>query len=221
MKKIIFTLLIGLMSASFVQAQLDQGTKYLGGNFNLGFGSSSNKVGSETTDGPKTFNFGITPTLGFFMQDNLMLGLGIGYSSSSMTTKGDGVTEPDEQKVSTGMFDISPFVRYYMMPTEKMGFFVNAGFGVGFGKMKDEVTMGGTTTTDEMKLSAFSVGVTPGVVFFISEKVAFEATFGGLIYSSSKATYTINDTDFEDKTSDFGLEINPANFTFGVAIHIP
>jgi hypothetical protein len=219
MKKIIFTLLIGLMSATFVQAQLEQGTKYLGGSFNLGFGSSKSSADGTSQDGPKTFNFGITPALGYFISDNLSLGLGIGYTMFKETEKGDGVFTPDETTFSQSMIDLSPFVRYYMMPTEKMGFFCQGTIEFGFGNAKNEETTGSTTVTDEYKASSFGVGITPGIVIFVSEKVALESTFGGLVFGSSKIKWTDDDVDYENSSSNFSLDVNPW-VTVGVAIHI-
>lgn len=216
MKKIIFTLLIGLFSVVLVHGQTDQGTKYLGGSFSLGFGSSKSSIGGTSADGPKTFNFGINPGVGYFISDNLMLGLGLGFSMSSSTQKSDSY----EDKYTTSMFDIGPFIRYYIMPVEKMGFFFQGDVSVGFGKNKHEQTIGGTTTSRETKLTELNVGITPGIVIFVSDMVAFESTFGGLAFTSGSENYTENTVEYKDSYSDFGLSINPL-FTVGVAVHLP
>jgi len=216
MKKIIFTLLIGFLSVAFVNGQTDQGTKYIGGNMSLGFGSSKFKVGGTTTDGPKTFNFGLNPAVGYFIADNFMVGLGIGFDLESIKEK-DG---SDESKSTTSAFNIGPFVRYYIMPTEKLGFFVNAGVGVGFGKIKNEITYDGTTVSNDKKLFGLGINVTPGIVIHITEKVAFEGTFGGLVFNSSSVKWTENDVDYKNNASGFALDVNPSAFTFGLGFHI-
>jgi len=217
MKKLMMTVCLMLLSGAFVYSQTDQGTMYLGGSLNLGFGSTKNKAGSNSTDGPKTFNFGINPKCGYFIADNLMIGLGLGYNMQSVKTT-DVIN--DEEKLTTTAFNVGPFIRYYMLPVKTMGFFVDGNVAMGFGKLKDEVTDGGTTTTDEIKMSAFVVGITPGVVIFIGEKVSLEATFGGLSFMSSTDKQTIGDTEYKSTTSNFALDINPANFGFGVAVHL-
>ncbi len=218
MKKTLFTLGLVFMSAVFAYSQTDQGTMYLGGSLNFGFGSSKEKAGSTTVDGPKTFNFGINPALGYFISDNFMLGLGIGYDMESYKEENYGIH--DEYKVTTSAFNVGPFVRYYMMPVKNAGIFVQGNVAVGFGKVKTETTDDGTTTSNEMKLSAFTVGVTPGIVFFVSDMVSFEATFGNLSFTSATDKQDVGDDEYKDTQSQFNLEINPAYFTFGVGIHL-
>lgn len=216
MKKTLITLSLVLMSAIFVYGQTAQGTFYLGGSFNLGFGSTKYKTGSTSTDGPKTFNFGINPKVGYFVSDNFSIGLGIGFDMQSVKTKNGN----NEEKVTTSSFYVGPGARYYIMPAKNMGFFFEGSLGVVFGSTKDEVTAGGTTTTDKLKLSGFQVAVTPGLVIFVSDKVALEATFGGLVFSTQTQKTDNGDPEHKTTNSNFGLEINPATFTFGVAVHL-
>ncbi|MHC1707369.1 MAG: outer membrane beta-barrel protein [Bacteroidales bacterium] len=219
MRKIIITFCMLFLSTVYVYSQTGQGTMYLGGSFNLGFGSEKIKVGSNSTDGPKSFNFGINPSAGYFISDNFMIGLGIGYDMESVKEEGNGFG-PDETKLTVSAFNIGPYVRYYMMPVKNAGVFVQGGIGMGFGKTKEEETDGGTTTTEEIKMSAFVVGITPGIVFFVGEKVAFEATFGGLNFVSATNKQDDGDDEVKQTTSNFNLDINPGAFTFGVAVHL-
>lgn len=216
MKKMILTTSLILLSAVFAYSQTGSGNLYLGGSFNLGFGSTKYKTGSNSNDGPKTFNFGINPNCGYFVAENFMIGLGLGYDMNSTKTKGIG---NNEDKVTVSAFNVGPFARYYMMPVKNMGAFMQGNIAVGFGKTKTEETVGGTTTSDEIKMTAFVVGVTPGLVFFVGEKVAFEASIGGLSFVTSTDKQTDGDTEHKTVQNDFSLDFG-RNFTFGVAVHL-
>lgn len=219
MKKSVFTFIILAFTVVFVYGQTDKGSMYLGGSFNLGFGSEKNKAGGTTTDGPKTFNFGINPSAGYFIGDNLMIGLGLGYDMSTTKQKAVYPDDPDETKITVSAFNVGPFIRYYIMPVKNAGIFCQGNIAMGFGKLKNEVTYNGTTNSTETKMSAFVVGITPGIVFFVSDKVAFEATFGGLNFTSSTDKVGSGDNEVKTTSTNFGLDINPSFFTFGVALH--
>jgi hypothetical protein len=101
-----------------------------------------------------------------------------------------------------------------------MGFFLQGGLALGFGKNKQEYTSDGTTTSRDTKLSAFGVGISPGIVIFVSKKVALEMNFGQLNFTSSSSKYTDNSVEYKYSSSNFNWEINPSYFTAGVAVHL-
>lgn len=83
MKKLLTTLVtLFAISVSMVSAQ-QKGDFYVGGN--LGFSTSSVIIKGESATATE---FAIQPHVGYFVADNLMVGLGIGYSVAG----GDGAT---------------------------------------------------------------------------------------------------------------------------------
>ena len=208
-----------LLSASIGFGQTDQGTMYLGGSFMVSSAAIKYKSKSTTVDGPKTFSFGIDPKVGFFMADNLMIGAGVGFNMA--TTKQEGVDpgDPDETKLTVSEFHIMPLARYYIKPLDHSAFFIQAGIPVAFGTEKDEVTDGGTTVSEEAKITAFGVHINPGLVYWATEAVCLEVTVGELSYMSETAKTGSGDDEMKTIHSGFDLNFNPGFFTFGVGFH--
>lgn len=228
MKKKLLIASIMMLTSVFAYSQIEQGTMYLGGSFNLSTSTYKIKAGGETTDGPKTFSFGLTPIGGYFVSENFMVGMGLGYTSvkTTLIENGSGQFPTTTKTVETnGMFNIVPMARYYMFPSKRIGFFVQGSFTAGFGKDKLKVTQTmmvpdtTITTTDDAKTSGIVVAIRPGLVFLVGDKFAFEAAFGGLYFQTLSIKSGDGDAEVKQTTSNFGLDINPSAFSFGVAYH--
>ncbi|MCD4694946.1 MAG: porin family protein [Bacteroidales bacterium] len=219
MKKVktILSLAVLFFIYTAVNAQVDKG-KFLFGassNMNALFGSSkveTTQSGTTTkTDGPKTVNFNITPTFGYFIIDGLAAGLffdidmdNCKYEQELQT--GDNVDLIDN--ISTMM--VGPFIRYYIN-LGKIKPFVEG--SIGFGSMKNKYEYldwtSGTSYTikeEEDKYSIFNWGLGAGVAFFLSDNVALDLMLG---YNSMNTNYKDDDNDFEYKNmmSSFGLNV--------------
>ncbi|MEN7548890.1 outer membrane beta-barrel protein [Rapidithrix thailandica] len=203
MKKNLLVLAGLLFFAIQASAQIGPGKILLGGS--LGFSSKdtendndwiNSRNGTETT-------FELMPRIGFGLSENWVIGAGIGYQSTKFDRDGSDYEE------KTNMFVFSPYARYYKMVSEKVGFFGEGTFAFGTGKYKPE------PTGNKKDLSSFAVGVTPGITYFITEKIAFEATMGFLGYSQIKAEVDGTD-DPESEKSEFGLNVDLTTLNFGV-----
>lgn len=108
MKKTVFlsTLILGLLLAFSSQAQIEQGTVYVGVTSNLSF-MSTNVDGSD--DNFSQFNGQFSA--GYFFMENVMIGGQLGYYSYKF-----GDTEGNT-------FSFGAFARYYIQ-----NFFLGAGF---------------------------------------------------------------------------------------------
>ena len=73
MKKV-QVLVIALFAMTLAFAQPEKGNLLLGGALNLDIGSSNVKVDGVKTNGPKTFNLGVTPRVGYFLSDKVLVG---------------------------------------------------------------------------------------------------------------------------------------------------
>ncbi len=97
-----------------VSAQTEQGSKFIGGSFQISTNTYSG------TDDVNT-SFTLEPKFGYFIKDRWAIGSGLGLSITS-----DGDTDVT--------FTISPFTRYYIPLIEEKFFAVGeAGLNVGFG----------------------------------------------------------------------------------------
>lgn len=204
-------LLLSFVVATMAFAQQTKGDIYLGGSVNFGAGSSSTKVGSTKNEGPKTFDFGIQPKVGYFISDKFSVGIDLGFSSENTKIDNSGTTT----KYSNTAYGGGVFARYYVMPAEKFGFFFEANAGVMAGSSNTKV---GSVKTDGPNTLAINAGITPGIVIYVSNRVALEANYGFLGYSSYTETDKSGTQDVKDTQGNFGLDINPGTFEFGVSV---
>jgi hypothetical protein len=197
----------------------------------LGFGASNSKTTSSrggtttTEDGPKSSQFSIVPGVGYFIADKLAVGLDLSFSTSSNKTPYDdgGInSQPgDYDKTSGTVISFTPYVRQYLMLSDNFGFTGTFGVGVGFGSSKREGRRGSTTnTTGGPKTTTLEVGITPGIVFFPTNKVGLETNFGFVGFSSitTKEEVQIINQTFTKKTtnSSFGFGANSIQPTFSL-----
>ncbi|MGB1247667.1 MAG: outer membrane beta-barrel protein [Chitinophagales bacterium] len=213
MKKV-QVLLIAIVVATMAFAQPEKGNIYLGGNLNIGFGGSKTEVGSTSTDGPKTFNFGISPKVGYFISDKLSVGLDLGYNMNSSKLEVD----PTTTTTTSSMIGTGVFARYHIFPVEKFGFFFEGNVGASFGGNNTKTETSGTTNEYKKSLFGINAGISPGLAIYFSKKVAFEAQYGFLGFTSTTETDDNGAEDVKDTQGGFGLNVNPSSFKFGVSV---
>ncbi len=163
---------------SNVSAQTSKGKFLLGGLTYVGGGGfDATSIGYTTTkskddsgDGDykgKEFSFNLAPKLGYFVIDNLALGLDFTLVSSFNKT-----TNTDFKYNST-LFTAGPFVRYYI-PTKKVLPFAEAMYSVG--SLKSSSEWEGGENTEKYGVQLYSVGI--GVAIPLGEKASFDALVG-------------------------------------------
>jgi outer membrane protein len=190
MKKAIFTISIILLTTIMVNAQKSsegflKGNSFLSGQF---------AFNSESTGDLKTTSFDFSPTVGFFLSNNVAIGVQMGVSSNQSKFKSTKISE--EQGFSGGIL-----ARYYVNPTSKFSVFGSA--ALGFGSTNNK--------TDSLKTTSFSFGFAPGISYFLSNHFAIETTIGNLGFSSSKP-----DTKGADATNFINFGLNLSTATFGL-----
>lgn len=158
---------------------------YVGGGLNLS---------SESYDGNSTSKISITPEVGYVLDENSALGLGIGF----------GMSGKDDSKKTE--FSVNPYYRYNLVKTEKVNLFVDGSFTF-------KNTKGDGYTNKDYKENSWSIGVRPGVAVALNDKLSFVSTMGLLGYKSSKpdggeATNTFGLMDFSTLGLKFGLYYN-------------
>lgn len=182
-----------LLAFGFANAQetttenggFSKGDLFLSGS--VGYGSD------EDFNGDKTNEFNVSPKAGYFVTNNIAVGLSLGYTN--------GKTEQDgEADTKTNEFNVGAFGRYYFTPASQFSIFGE--LGVGYGTLKQE------QGDAEAKYNGFNVGLAPGVSYFISKNFALEATVGLLGYTSVKN----DDTDAKADSFDLGLNLGDINF---------
>ncbi|GAA4038906.1 hypothetical protein GCM10022409_25710 [Hymenobacter glaciei] len=225
MKKTILSAFL-LSAAQLAHAQsIPAGTISLGGS--VGYsrstsktsGTSGNNTSSTETNSSQ---FNISPSVGYFVLDNLQVGLNLGYSSvrQPYTTSSlpyYSLPEPGPQT----RLSVGPFVQYYKMVSEQFGFTGN--LGAGYQREHYQTYYGGNSTSPdllEINGSGFYAGLTPGIVFFPIPRLGLNASMGALAYNHSNYKYptgvnVVGPVDYTNTTSYFGANFGLSQLQFG------
>lgn len=192
MKKVLLSV-AALMAFGIASAQ--DATTTEGKGFSKGdvFMTGTLGFSSEKTGDFKTNEFTIAPSAGYFVSNNIAVGLNVGYVSIN-------VENPIDGDVDTNLFQVGAFGRYYATPANDFSFFGQLGFDYVTGKQEFE---GG----GENKADGFNVALRPGVSYFISKNFALEASIGALGFSTLEP-----DGGESTDTFEIGVDLTEVNF---------
>ncbi len=191
MKKLLF-IAIAVLGLTAVNAQEETKT----GGFEKGDVFISGTVGFTTTSAGdiSSDTFVIAPSAGYFVNENFAVGLSATYSEASVAFD----LAEDNAEVDAKTFGGGVFGRYYFTPANQFSFFGNLGVAYA------------STDFVGTDLNTFSVGLAPGINYFLSDCIAIEASVGVLGYSSAKF-----DVDGAEAVNTFSLSLT-SNVAFGV-----
>jgi len=190
MKKILLTAAIAVFGFT-VNAQDDNTT----GGFAKGDVYASGTVGFSNTkvDDFKSNEFTFSPSVGYFINDNLALEVNLAIGSGE-----------DFNEDKTSSFGGGVSANYFFTPANQFSFTLGAGFG--YTSIKEEPNGG-----EESKVNAFAIAVAPGLNYFVSDCIALRASIGALSYTSAKA-----DFDGAEAVNTFGLNLDLSDINLGV-----
>lgn len=168
MKSIFLSILIVIILC-ILKAQLSQGLKQAGGSISFYQDKTENEyvvssspfasISDELIDREYSFNAGF----GFFIKENVSLGLGLGYTNIFNRTQ---LTLPPasnasfENEVRTNLFEMSFFSRFHKFIFEKFYLYVEPSASISLGSTENELDV-------EASENVFGYGarVRPGMVF--------------------------------------------------------
>lgn len=207
MKKIGFSMLIILFTAMRAFTQLEGGAIMLGTSTSLWdqtgnkgsliFSQYKEKVGDETTEGPKTTAFNLSSRVGFNLVQGLVAGVRANFTYNETKHSYDG---EDYKSKETGIYG-GPFVRYYFNSAGKVKPFIEG--EAAFGRIKDDY---GDDHVDKLNIMQLAGGA--GIGIFLSDCVSFDVMAG---YGHTSITDPDDESDAKVITSGFGGGIG---FTF-------
>lgn len=163
--KTLFTTALAILIGWSAFAQEDfsamaQGNYLVNGSLFINSTSSKTKLDGETRDDSKTFEVRASPRAGYFVIDNLAVGLDLFLQSSNTSF------EDIEGDVKNNSFSVGPFGRYYF----GNGFFAEGTVGIG------SSTTSSAFFPDDIKSSVFGWRVGGGYALFLGEHIAVEPT---------------------------------------------
>lgn len=189
---------------------------YVGGS--LGFTSSKIDQGGHDQDGS---SYKIIPEIGYQLDDDLAVGLQIGYAhgyasfgslnvtdvKALMNTVVSTYADINEDDMKLNSFTIAPYLRYNVLKFDRVKFFIEG--GVGYTSIKTDQTpaqAGG----NEAKLNLLEISFRPGVSIDLSSNISLMAKIGSLGYMEAK------EKESDQKLTRFGLDIDTYNLLFGL-----
>lgn len=210
----LYLYIILLVGVNFFYGQeqfiINKGTKVLGLSFNYGF--QKEKIEGATVN-PITYRFLIRPGFEYAVKDNLTVGGQLGYTSVRQTTDGS-VSERrlDEDSQEQGI-GFNAFINKYFSLNKVLLFNVQGSISY------QSITQEDFNTNDKAKANQFDIGLTPGVTFRLSHKIALTADFGFIGYVS---TNTKDSASFVNDTKEENFEINfdSSNLLIGLVYFI-
>ena len=222
--------LAAVAAFSFANAQF-----FVGGS--LGFSSESgNKketwtstyLGTTTTTTseektPSYSEFSFSPKVGYYLNDNLAVGIELGFTTYSETEylydddaeihPGSGPNKAEQTeynyKSTENLFGVAPFVRYHFAQWNNFSLFSELSVGLAFGSSKEEM--------EGPSLFGFGVSIVPGISYKINNHIQLEATLDvfGLNYIYSKSTQN-QEYNYSNYNATLEGVITASKFGFGL-----
>jgi hypothetical protein len=204
--------------ACHVNAQTEKGKQLIGGS--IGFLSMQSGQGPSNVQ-QNTVSFG--PKYGYFVANNLAIGLDGSYEFNKMTSSYKQITAVNgtyhEQTIENlnkaHTTSIGVFARQYVDLSEKFKFFGQFNASIGFGK--DEQS---NRTPVIMNSTVYNVSVSPSIAFFPVKNLAVELGFGLFSYFNSKYKYENSPNNIDSRTEGFTFGFNTFQPKLGVNFHL-
>ena len=204
----LLTLLSLLTAGSLLSQVLNKGNFVIGST--VGFSTASSNVNQtmngveQDVDGPSSLQISVAPNVGYFLIDNLTLGIGMDYTFSRLE-------ENNQDRTDDSDFLFGPFVRYYYPVEEGMAFFFLLDFG--FGNSSDEQLI--NDSKQKVSSNIFAVGFGPGFTIYSSKNIGIESI---LKYNFARSEFDTESggikTSTVNRTNQFDVSLG-VQFYFG------
>ena len=207
MRKILI-ILMALIPMALPGQVLNKGNFLVGST--IGLSTADSKIAQIAGDvdaegkGPSSVQLSLAPNLGYFLTDEIAVGLGASYTFSSLK-------EPNEDRTDDSDLLFGPFGRYYYPVDDNMAFFLGADFG--FGHSSDQQT--GAAGNQSIRTNIFAFGFGPGFTIYADNGIGIEALFK-YHYSRSKFHTDMDgvETQTISRTNQFDIALG-VQFYFG------
>ncbi len=194
--RLLLVLLLGCWGVS--QAQFTDRGRFMLGSA-VGFATNSSKIArsdQNVISEPQNTQWNVAPSIGYFLFDQFVLGIGMDYTSSSEKNEGEETTRDNDLL-------FGPFARYYV-PFGDKAFFLQANFG--FGNSTDNLILGGVKQNINTNILAYGAG--PGFTIFSNDALGIEAL---VKYNYARSKFNVDvagvQTSTTTKTNQIALSL--------------
>jgi len=176
MRKVIVTLVMLVMGSALAQAQTEKGRWTVGAQVgNLGYSGSSEPFRS------RSFSMSLSPSAGYFVAKNLVIGASVPISYSYGS---NDVPNNDRSEFSGFGVGLAPFARYYV-GAAKLRLFLSA--SVDFQQFWLSSTRFGAREAQRSNFNATNYSVGGGAAYFINNTVSLDASLNYTNYLGGSA----------------------------------
>jgi hypothetical protein len=235
MRKLL-TLAAATLLAYGAAAQTTQGRLALTGaaGYSSSSGSSDREVNGRTSS-DKGSSYTLSPSIGYFIKDNLEIGAGMRYEKHKSEWTSPSDFNFTHSTLERKRDELRIFARQYKYLTERLALQTTLAGGIGTAtqQLSNEYSNPYYTSNYSRYYDRVrTVSLSPGIAFFPSDRLALSANLGALQYEH-KATHNSNwqkhqgtpivDRDIHEnkyKTNSFGLDFSSWNLNFGLSLFI-
>ncbi|CAM1366744.1 outer membrane beta-barrel protein [Tenacibaculum xiamenense] len=188
--------------------KISKGTWLLEGDFSIN--SSNFKItDNPTPNKADRFNFRISPKLGYAVNDNLVLGLGLEYSYSE-----NQYENLYNQEDSSNTYSIAPYIKKFFPITSRFAFHLQGETAFSYSKTNNYDGAGNRVASNGTR--SYGISLRPGINYSLSKGVLLEMNFGALSYSHSSQKNDENSSKYV--TNNFGFNLSSSSLILGVSI---
>jgi hypothetical protein len=192
------------------------------GNFvigsRIGFSTAKSSVdvqsssGSIKGDGGSSSQFNISPGIGYFFMDNLVIGISMDWLATHSSTGVDlsGGTAAAQQSDNNNLL-FGPFIRYFLPINGDKAFFI--GTTLGFGNSRNQFIADAKVQTINNNL--LTIGIGPGFTIYSHNGLALEA-LAKYNFASSVSEINVQGIQRTSKTW-----TNALDFSVGLQYYFP
>ena len=204
--------IIVVLFTSLNMAQQKKALVSIGGEIGYSYSSDLEDIAYGPLENI-TSRYLINPSIGYFLTNNIELGIGLGFSHTTNETKGENADSENKQNI----FSISPFGRYYNYFNEDLGLFLELNLLYGFGN-SENVYRSVTKTNNDV--TNYSVKLNPGLFYYISNTILISASINVLDYQKTKYKLQGSSTSIPETREVFHLGVDFKTVNLGIRIII-
>jgi len=215
-----FLMALMIFTITSIYSQTEKGKMLLGGQFNFS-GSNRNTGNGTYKSHGEGYGFTLAPNYGYFISDNFEIGAKLSISAgNNWSDSNDDIYKHHAESHSTG-FGIGAFSRRYFTISEKFRFYLNGDLSYASSTYKNSNSDNSSNSDGSQDQTSLKISVAPGLVYFVTPKLGFEAQFGSLGYSVNSNDFENNYTDgtsynYSTDSNGFGINLNTTSFYLGL-----
>ncbi len=204
MKKLLLVGAVALFGT--VNAQTEKGSWVVGGSTTIGFNSTSStvKYNGQSTDGPKSTTFSVTPSAGYFVADKIAVGIDVGFKSVKNESTDYIFDQAYTFESKQNTLVIMPTASYYFKSNSKVMPYLGA--GIGYFSTTTKFPGSPFSSDGEIKVTTDGLawGAKGGIVFLLTPSIGIDL---GLAYVNTSN----KENEVKNVTNSFGVN---AGFSF-------